>query len=320
MQTSAAGASAAFALAQAGLAMTPARSAAGASSRTPTARAGNHIKKAIKYGMVKVRTEGADNNGDSTSIADKFRIVKALGFDGIEMDSPTGLDRDEVKRASEETGLPIHGVVDSVHWSKPFSHPNKQVREKGLEALIMAIDDSKYWGGSTVLVVPAVVSEHVAYDEAYQRSQEMIRQAVPHAEEQGIRIAFENVWNNFLLSPLEAARYVDEFQSDHVGWYFDVGNVVRFAWPEQWIRILGSRIFKLDIKEYSRKKQIEEGLWKGFHVKIGEGDCNWPEVRKALDDIGFEGWATAEVRGGDEGRLREIAERMDKALGISGKD
>jgi hexulose-6-phosphate isomerase len=126
----------------------------------------------------------------------------------------------------------------------------------------------------------------------------------------------ENVWNNFLLSPLEAARYVDEFDADSVGWYFDVGNVVRFGWPDQWIRILGQRIGKLDIKEYSREKQKNEGLWKGFQVEIGEGDCDWPAVRKALLEIEYHGWATAEVRGGDRTRLQEIAERMDRVLDL----
>ena len=124
-------------------------------------------------------------------------------------------------------------------------------------------------------------------------------------------------WNNFLLSPLEFARYIDEFESPMVGAYFDVGNVVRFGWPEQWIRILGKRIVKLDVKEYSRKKQRNEGLWKGFQVEIGHGDCNWPEVRKALTEIGYtSGWATAEVGSGDRTRLADIARRMDTILGL----
>ena len=124
------------------------------------------------------------------------------------------------------------------------------------------------------------------------------------------------MWNNFLLSPLEAARYVDGFESAWIGWYFDVGNVVRYGWPDQWIRILGGRILKLDIKEYSREKRDNEGLWKGFNVEIGDGDCDWPAVRAALRDIGYEGWATAEVRGGDEARLSDIAKRMNGALGL----
>jgi len=140
---------------------------------------------------------------------------------------------------------------------------------------------------------------------------------LPMASDLGVKIAFENVWNRFLLSPLEAARYVDEFESDLVGWYMDLGNIVTFSWPEQWIRILDQRILKLDIKDYSRSKRDEEGPYAGFRVKLGDGDNNWPDILTALDDIGYEGWATAEIPGGDTERLTEIATRMDRILGLS---
>jgi hexulose-6-phosphate isomerase len=165
-----------------------------------------------------------------------------------------------------------------------------------------------------VLLVPAVVSKDVSYDDAYVRSQAEIRKVLPLAEELGIKIGLENVWNQFLLSPLETARYIDELDSPMVGAYFDVGNVVTYGWPEQWIRILGPRIIKLDIKEFSRKRRDEEGLGKGFGVKIGDGDCDWPAVMTALADIDYHGWATAEVPGGDRERLTDIAARMDRAF------
>ena len=112
---------------------------------------------------------------------------------------------------------------------------------------------------------------------------------------------------------MEAARYIDEFESDMIGWYFDVGNIIRYGWPEQWINILNKRIRKLDIKEYSRKKQQEEGIWKGFDVKLNDGDCNWPVVMDALEKIHYSGgWGSAEVPGGDRKRLQDISERMDK--------
>jgi len=266
------------------------------------------IKLAVKYGMI----------GTDGTVREKFQLLKDLGFDGVELDSPNNLDNDEVVAASKEVGLPIHGVVDSVHWAKPFSHPDQAVRTEGVKALETAIRDCNAYGGSTVLVVPAVVSREVSYADAYERSQTEIRRVLPLAAELGVRIAFENVWNNFLLSPLEAARYVDEFESDRVGWYFDVGNVVRYGWPVHWIRGLGPRILKLDVKEYSRKKQGDEGLWKGFNVKIGEpapeDGCDWPAVREALAELGYEGWATAEVGGGGPDRLREIRERMAGVL------
>lgn len=269
--------------------------------------ASGRIKKAVKFGMVE----------EELSILDKFKLLKALGFDGVEMDSPSDLDRDEVIAARDAAGLPIHGVVDSVHWRKTLSDPDPAVRAEGLDGLKTALDDAHAYGASTVLLVPAVVNKDVSYDDAYRRSQEEIRKALPMAEELGVKIAIENVWNRFLLSPLECARYIDAFESPWIGAYFDVGNVVTFGWPEHWIRILGPRILKLDVKEYSRQKRDEEGPYAGFRVELGEGDCDWPTVVGALEDIGYEGWATAEIPGGDAERLRMIAERMDHILPTS---
>ena len=260
------------------------------------------IKICLKYGMVK----------GNMSILEKFQMLKDIGFDGVEMDSPNNLNNDEVIEASKKTGLEIPGVINSVHWKSPMSHPDEKVRAKCVEAMKTSLNDCKAYGGTTVLLVPGVVNNEVSYDDAYKRSQEEIRKLIPYAEETGIKIAIENVWNNFLISPIEAARYIDELDSKMVGWYFDVGNIVRYGWPEQWIRILDKRIMRIDAKEYSRKKQSEEGIWKGFEVELMEGDCNWPAVMEALDDIGFIGWASAEVPGGDRERLEDVSKRMQK--------
>ena len=167
-------------------------------------------------------------------------------------------------------------------------------------------------------MVPAVVNQSMGYAEAYERSQRAMRNAADLADELGVSIAFENVWNNFLLSPLEAARYCDELNEGRArrtfGWYFDIGNVVNFGWPEQWIEVLGERILKLDVKEFSRKRRDDEGLWKGFGVEIGDGDVGWERVRAALQTIHYSGWATAEVGGGDDARLRDIAARMNRVF------
>ena len=262
------------------------------------------ISMAVKYGMVE--TEG--------SVGDKFALLAELGFDGVEMGSPNDLSQEEVVAASRAASLPIHGVVDMEHWDKTLSDPDPAIREEGLEALRIALQDAAAYGASTVLLVPAVVLEHVSYDEAWRRSQAEIRKVLPEARSLGVRIAIENVWNNFLMSPLEFARYVDEFESEWIGAYFDIGNAVTFGWPEQWIRILGSRILKLDVKEFSRRKRNEEGMYEGFRVPLGEGDVNWAAVRDALASIGYAGWATAEIPGGGRERLEEIAWRMDAAL------
>lgn len=262
------------------------------------------IKKSLKWGMVK---------GDM-SIMDKFKMLKELGYDGVELDSPHTLDHKEILAARDKTGLELPGVVNSVHWKSPMSDPDPKVRATCVESMKTALNDCKMYGGTTVLLVPGVVNDKVSYKDAYERSQAEIRKLLPTAEKTGIKIALENVWNNFLLSPMEAARYVDEINHPLVGWYFDVGNVVRYGWPEHWIEVLGKRIMKLDIKEYSRKKQSDEGIWKGFNVEIGEGDCNWPEVNKALTKIGYSGWASAEVGGGDRARLADVSERMNRVF------
>lgn len=261
------------------------------------------MKKAVKWGMIRV--EG--------SVLDKFKLLKDLGFDGVELDAPSSLNKEEVLKAREQTGLPVHGVVDSVHWSDTLSDPNAEVRARGVKALEQALRDSKAYGGTTVLLVPGKVERgRVSYADVYKRSQEEVRKVLPLAAELNIKIAIENVWNDFLLSPLEEARYLDEFESPYVGAYFDVGNVLRYGYPEDWIRTLGKRILKVDIKEFSLKKMRQEGLGKGFSVELLEGDNDWPAVMTAFREIGYRGWATAEIPGGGRERLEKIAALMDK--------
>ena len=260
------------------------------------------IKKSLKFGMLK----------EEISIEEKFRMLKDLGFDGVEMDSPNELNNAEIIAARDKTGLEIPGVINSVHWKSPMSHPDEKVRKECFDSMVTALRDCKEYGGTTVLLVPGVVNADISYEDAYLRSQQEIRKLLPYAEETGVKIAIENVWNNFLISPLEAARYLDEINSPMVGWYFDVGNIIRYGWPEHWISALNRRILKLDIKEYSREKQRNEGVWKGFEVELTEGDCNWPVVNQALEKIGYSGWASAEVPGGDRKRIEQISRLMDK--------
>jgi hexulose-6-phosphate isomerase len=285
------------ALAAAALAV-PAASALAAESSD------RRLKKAVKLSMVQ----------GSASLVEKFKMLKELGFDGIDIDQR--VEHDDVRRAREESRLVVHGVVDYDHWKLPLSHPDPKVRAQGLEVLKTSLRDSKVYGGTTVLLVVGIVNKEISYADAWQRTQLEIRKALPLAQELGIRIAFENVWNMFLLSPLEFARYIDEFESPWVGAYFDIGNVVNYGWPEQWIRILGKRILKVDVKEYSRAIRDQKGPGAGFNVELGEGDCDWPAVLAALDEVGYRGWGTAEVRGGDRDRLAEISRRMDQVLAL----
>ncbi len=265
-----------------------------------------NIKKSLKYGMI--RTEG--------SVLEKFQLIKDLGYDGVELDSPNDLDTREVLEARDKTGLEIPGVVNSMHWKFPLSHPDPEIRKTCVDSMTTALEDCKIYGGTTVLLVPGVVNEEISYKQAWTQSQIEIKKMIPIAEKTGIKIAFENVWNNFILSPVEAAQYVDNFNHELIGWYFDIGNIVRYGWPEHWIEVLDHRIMKLDIKEYSRQKQRDEGVWKGFNVELMEGDCNWPVVIEALDKIGYEGWASAEVPGGDQERLKTIIDKMNAIFDI----
>ena len=260
------------------------------------------LKKSLKFDMVK----------EDLSIMDKFKLLKDVGFDGVELETPNTLPMREVLQARDKTGLEIPGVVCGATWKAQLSHRDPAIREKGVSMVKQSLNDCKQYGGTTVLVIPGVVDGETSYQDAYIRSQGEIKKLFSEVEKTGIKIAFENVWNNFLLSPLECARFVDEINHPMIAWYFDVGNVVRYGWPEHWIEVLNKRILKLDVKEYSRKKHFEEGAWKGFDVELLEGDCNWPVVNAALRKIGYSGWGSAEVPGGDRTRLLTISQKMDE--------
>ena len=181
----------------------------------------------------------------------------------------------------------------------------------------VAMDKAKMYGAEAVLLVPAVVNKEVTYFYAYKQSQEEIRKLIPYAEKLNVKIGLENVWNNFLLSPVEMARYIDEFDSPLIGAYFDCGNIVRYGWPVHWIEALGERIVKVHVKAYSRELQNKEGPRAGFRIEMGDGDIDWPGIVKALVKVGYKDWVTSEVRGGDKARLEDIKQRMDNILQLT---
>ena len=275
--------------------------ALGVASALPRKRGARKLRKSLMFGMV----EGGG------TLLEKFEIVRAAGFEGVELDSPSDRKPEEVLEAMAKTGVEVSGMVDSVHWKATLGDPEPSVRARGLEALETALRDAKRYRATSVLLVPAVVKVGISYEEAWRRSQAEIRKLVPLAAELQVSISIENVWNQFLLSPLEAARYVDDFESPWVGWHLDLGNVVNFGFPDQWIRILGKRIRRLHVKDFSRRRRDDEGLWKGFEVDLGKGDVDWKECMRALAAIGYEGWASAEVAGGGAERLKTVASQMD---------
>jgi hexulose-6-phosphate isomerase len=278
--------------------------ATGIAAALPRGSAARKLRKSLMFGMVE---------GKGT-LLEKFTMLREAGFEGVELDSPSDRKPEEVLDAMAKTGVEISGMVDSVHWKETLGDPDPSVRARGLAALETALRDAKRLRATSVLLVPAVVKVGIAYDEAWRRSQEEIKKVVPLAAELQVSISIENVWNQFLLSPLEAARYVDEFESPWVGWHLDLGNVVNYGFPEQWIRILGKRIKRLHIKDFNKRRRDDEGLWKGFEVDLGKGDVDWKACTAALDAIGYAGWASAEVGGGGAERLRTVAGQMDALL------
>ena len=264
------------------------------------------LKKCCKIGMV----------GEGDTLVEKFQLLKDVGFDGVEMDGPSGYDWKEVVDAKIEVGFEVPGVVCSTHWSKPLSDPKPEVRAEGVAGLEAALRDARLFGASTVLLVPGVCNGNVSYKDAWERSTHELAAVLPLARELDVKIALENVWNDFITDAKEAARYLDQFKGEHLGWYFDVGNIVRYDDPVNWVRALGERIIKLDIKDYSRAKMEAEGVWKGFDCKIGapESSAGWAEVMAALAEVGYEGWGSAEVGGGGRERLAEISKNMDEVF------
>lgn len=238
---------------------------------------------------------------EGTSLEEVFRQSRAAGFDAVELNvyapGGTGLTM-ESTAAEVETlgalalkhGLKLRSLSAGLFWSNPLSSPDPFQREKGRKLVSRQLEIAELLGIDTVLVVPGFVTPQVSYDDCYERSQAELRKLLPEAERRGVCIGIENVWNKFLLSPLEMARYIDELGSTRVGAYFDVGNVLLFGFPEQWIRILGKRIRKVHVKDF--KTQVGNGH--GF-VQLLSGDVDWDAVRTALAEIGYDDVLTAEL-------------------------
>jgi hexulose-6-phosphate isomerase len=263
------------------------------------------LLKTLKIGMVGVKG----------SLTEKFIAVKAAGFDGIEMDAP-GMDVAETQKAIAESGLPVDGTVNSTHWQIRHTDPDPAVRAKALESLKSALESTHAVGGHSVLLVIGHGKDGPE-DEIWKRSQENIAQAVPLAARLGVQIVIENVWNHFLYDhsggPTQTAdkfvRYVDELNSPWVGMQFDIGNHWKYGSMGGWIRQLGRRVMKLDIKGFSRAEDK--------FTRISEGDIDYADVRAALLEINFSGWCAAEVSGGDAAELKRIASEMDATFALT---
>ncbi len=251
--------------------------------------------------------------GEGDSLEEKYQLVKDLGFDGVEVHSPGLLKIEKALAASRKTDLPIHGCVNARHWKVKLSSPDEAERVTAVENLKKCLNEAHELGGSSVLLVPGVVNAQATQKQAWERSIIGIQKALPLAAKLGVHIILENVWNGMFYDPKgpntqsadRLANYIDEVKSPWLGSYFDIGNHQRFGKPAEWIKTLGRRIVKLDVKDWGVK---------GGFGKIGEGDVDWKAVRASLKDIGYRGWATAEVGGGKKERLAEVLENMRKHL------
>lgn len=259
---------------------------------------GAKLLKAVQFGML---PEGISN-------AEKCALAKKCGFEGIELNGPIAdlAAAKELGEQARQAGVPIHSIVNG--WGGPLSDPRPENIEKGIASMETSLRCAKAVGAGAVLLVPAVVNEEVGYGEAWERSQKNVRKLLPLAKELQVIIAVENVWNKFLLSPLEFAKYVDEFDDVWLKAYIDVGNMILFGYAQDWLRTVGQRIVRIHLKDFKRKGS----QW----TNLLDGDVNWPQVRKALDEIGYQGFLTPELSRGDEAYLTDVVQRIDKIIAM----
>jgi len=262
-----------------------------------------HIKRAVLVSMLP----------ENLGWKERFALAKDIGFEGIEMQTMEDqAAAEQVAHASQETGLVIHSVMNMAHWKYPISSPDPDVVRKSVAGMKTSLTNAALWKAEIVLLVPAVVNPATSYADAWARSTQVIKeQLVPLADGFKVKIGIEEVWNKFLLSPLEFTRYIDEFRSPWIKAYMDVGNVVLYGYPQDWIRTLGKRISRLHLKDFRVDRESGKFEWKN----IGEGDIDWQAVRAALADAPFATWCTTELEGGDRAYLTDVLERVDRFLG-----
>src|SRR2546425_9686075 len=257
------------------------------------------IKKGLVFDMVP----------NTLSYADRFTLVRDAGFEVVQaLTEPDEHKAAAMRQAADAAHIRIDSVMNVDHWRYPLSSSDPAVVEQSLGGMRTSLQNAKLWGSDVVLLVPAVVNPQTSYRDAWSRSQAHIRKLLPLAEELKIVIAIEEVWNKFLLSPLEMATYVSEFKSPWIQAWFDVGNVLLYGYPQDWIRTLGKSIAKVHLKDFKRKKDGYE--W----VNLGDGDVDWEAVREAFREIGYAGSAICELDGGDEAYLRDVSRRVDRLV------
>jgi len=254
-------------------------------------------------------------------ISDAMQEAKRLGFDAIELavagrgvltHEATQSQCDEIVATAGKIGIEISSVASGENWTCSPTSNDADVRQRSIDFNRKAVRIAKWLGTDAYLYVPGAVdvfflpeAEVIAYDICHQRAGEALRQILPTAEEAGVALCIENVWNKFLLSPLEMRDFIDSFNSEMVGAYFDVGNVLLTGYPEHWIRILEGRIKRVHVKDFKRSAATVAGF-----VDLLEGDVDFRAVKEALSDIGYDGYVTAEMLPFEPGRPEKTAQAM----------
>ncbi|MEM6507825.1 MAG: sugar phosphate isomerase/epimerase family protein, partial [Planctomycetota bacterium] len=265
-----------------------------------------------KLGMI--TKKGPD--GEALSLTQRLTLAKDAGFDGVDLDEAASFTPEEARQAVLESGVFVHNAINHAHWKQRFTSASEPDRKQALDNLHHCIRVSHAAGGSGVLIVVGQGGDG-AEDVIIERSINEIKKAIPMAAALGQRILFENVWSRMFYDhdkgPEQSAdrwaEYVDAFDSPWVAMYHDIGNHWKYGNPGDWIRTFGHRAVKFDMKGFSRARNS----W----ADIGQGDLPWDDVRKALDEVGFAGWFTAEVGGGGVDRLKTVRNQMAEVLDIS---
>ncbi|MDF2440270.1 MAG: L-ribulose-5-phosphate 3-epimerase [Abditibacteriota bacterium] len=217
-----------------------------------------------------------------------FRLAREAGFAGVEIHATDSVETlKQMKAAADAAGVAIPSIMGDTHWASPLSAADAEVREKTVQSSIFAIENAHLVGADTLLLVPGVVDKQTSYEQAWERSLAEMKKLAPHAEKHDVTIALENVWNRFLLSPVEFKTYLEEIGSSHVKAYFDAGNILAYGWPQQWIRTLGDWIHRVHVKDFRLSDRN--------FVYLLQGDVPWPEVMSALREVGYDSFITAEL-------------------------
>lgn len=254
-------------------------------------------------------------------IAEAMQEAKDIGFDAIELciasegvltHNTTQSQCEDIAATANKIGIEIASVATGQSWEWSPSASDPEVRNKIIDFSRRALNVTKWLGTDAYMFIPGAVgvfflpdAEVVPYDVCYERAIEAVKQVLPVAEETGVSLAIENVWSKFLLSPLEMRDFIDSFNSEMVGSYFDVGNVLLTGFPDQWIRILGKRIKRVHIKDF----KVSVGTVEGF-VDLLEGDVDFDAVKEALAEIGYDGYVTGELIPFEPGRPEKTARAM----------